>query len=537
MADLGAIKTGVGLGSGLPIQELVEQSVANTFDPKKERISARELEVQAKITTLGKLKSKLSELQNSVKELAMPNKMLAKTVNVQNNQALANPTAEYLGVTVNDCAQSGSYNVVVKNLAVTDSWVTSNSFYGNSAIVGTGTLNISIGNPGTPGDPSNPPGAVQTFQVVIGSENQDNTVGGICRLINQQTASTGVSATIINADNSCYLSISSNLSGLPSTLQITATNDNGTLQGLTTGGAPGNLTHANTATNAQILVNGAQVTVCSNTVVDVIEGVTFNLYQTTDDLANTVTIAADSSQTFERVEKFVEKYNSVIDYITRLTRHKDNKLNIYGSQANDVDDDDDNEHDVNKTEKNGKGSKKKRDYTVNLETGSGIFLGDSTIRKLRSDLSAAVNTQVNQTLYYAMSQIGITSDRKTGKLEINKDAFEKVINTNPNNVVNLFTSKVGSNGIGNSNGVGVAFENTLKNYLKIDGVMISTEKSLIDRLQSIAKKRLEIDLQAKRMEYDLTLKYSKLDKVLTQQENNGKMMMQSLASLQQPSKK
>lgn len=515
-SELGSIRTGTGIGGGIPIKELVDQSISQQFDPKKEKIGIQELEVQSKITSLGKLKSKLSELQQAAKKISDPCKLLGKTATVTNNPAIVNPTSTYLQVTANDKAQIGSYQIVVDQLAKSDKYTTNplSLYPTDSAVIGTGTLNFTLGYGQS---------TAQSFQVVVDSQNNDNTLAGICRLINQQTATTGITSSVIKTDNGYYLSIGSNLSGLPSTLNITVTNDNGSgLQSLSTA----SLTRSVTAQNALIHIDSNPVTLTDNHSVDVIPGLTFDLYQTTGGLANTVQIKNDTSKALDQVKDFVEKYNEVIDFLGRLTRRKADKDNVYNRKYEDDADD----IKSSEKDKNGKAEGKKRDHTAHPKTGNGVFIGDITILALRSALSQAVSTSVDQIQYKSMAQVGILSDKKTGKLEINEDRFKGALGISPNSVVNLFSANTKSGS--SSNGVAASFDNLMESYVSMpNGRVLKATLNLSDKLKSIAVERLKIEKDSAQMEYVLTKKYANLDRALAKQKNTESSLMQSLDAM------
>ena len=518
---LGSIKSSVGLGSGIPIQELVDESVAKVFDIKRENLSASELEVQSKSRILGKLKSKLSDLQTVARDISSPTNLLGKSANILNNPVLVNPTSTYLAASVSDYAQAGSYQVIVDNLAITDKYVATTVFSTDSTVIGAGTLNITLGFGQATGS--------QTFQIVVDSQNNDNTVSGICNSINQQTNITGVSASLIRSDAGVIMAISSNISGLPSTLNITVTNDNGSgLQQLATA----NMNHAAIATNALIHVDGAAVTLTSNHAANIISGVTFDLYQSTGALANTVKITNDSSRTVAKLKDFVEKYNEVVEFLDRVTQKKDNKNNNIYTQKSEDNDSDYDDKPVNNNDKADKGKKKKRSDMVNQKTGNGIFIGDITILSLRTALSQAVSTQISQVQYSSMSQIGILSDRKTGKLNLDEDKLKAAVSNDITSVVNLFSFK--SLSAISASGVGINFDTTLDRYTKIpNGIVLTASMNLSSRLEKICLQRLELERKATQMQLDLTMKYSKLDRVLAQQKNNEASLMQSLAGMNQ----
>jgi len=59
----------LGVGSGLALDDLVRQLISAERQPKENRLDAREKAVDAEISALGKIKSKISDFQNVVDEL------------------------------------------------------------------------------------------------------------------------------------------------------------------------------------------------------------------------------------------------------------------------------------------------------------------------------------------------------------------------------------------------------------------------------------------------------------------------------------
>ena len=59
----------LGVGSGLALDDLVTQLVQAERKPKQDRLDAREEQIEAQISGLGQLKSKLSDFQDAVDDL------------------------------------------------------------------------------------------------------------------------------------------------------------------------------------------------------------------------------------------------------------------------------------------------------------------------------------------------------------------------------------------------------------------------------------------------------------------------------------
>lgn len=152
------------------------------------------------------------------------------------------------------------------------------------------------------------------------------------------------------------------------------------------------------AQNAVFSVNGVQVTKTSNTVTDVVEGVTLNLSKvTTAPVALTVT--RDTSAVSNSISSFVKAYN---DIVTTL--------------------------------KNNAG------YDATTKQG-GILLGDSTVRNLQTQLRSMLNTSVvgvSGTLT-RLADAGVNF-QKDGTLAINQTKLNDAINNNFNDIASLFAS-------------------------------------------------------------------------------------------------
>ena len=59
----------LGVGSGLALDDLVQQLISAERKPKEDRLNAREEAVEAEISALGSIKSKLSEFKDAVDDL------------------------------------------------------------------------------------------------------------------------------------------------------------------------------------------------------------------------------------------------------------------------------------------------------------------------------------------------------------------------------------------------------------------------------------------------------------------------------------
>lgn len=59
------------------------------------------------------------------------------------------------------------------------------------------------------------------------------------------------------------------------------------------------------------------------------------------------------------------------------------------------------------------------------DTSNGALLGDTTLRTIQTQLKTMLSNTVGGTAYKTLSQVGITSDPSTGKLELDSDKLKK----------------------------------------------------------------------------------------------------------------
>lgn len=237
--------------------------------------------------------------------------------------------------------------------------------------------------------------------ITINSTN--NTLAGLRDAIN--AASAGVTASIINDGSATApyrLIITSNIGGTAGQITLNA-------NGLSGGMTP-TFSTMQTAQDASLTLgegDGAiTITKGSNTITDLISGVTLNLKSADTDKTVTVDIKSNSSAAKQAIRDFVEQYNNLIDYI--------------GPQFQ---------------------------YNATTNTAGTLF-ADSRLRSILSDLRSKISNPISgldQTIK-VMSQIGITSTTND-KLQINETDLDDALANNLSSVKKLF-AKVGeaSNG-------------------------------------------------------------------------------------------
>jgi len=153
------------------------------------------------------------------------------------------------------------------------------------------------------------------------------------------------------------------------------------------------------AKDAVIEIDNATIVKSTNTITDAIQGVTLNLLKVDASEAVTLTISLDTSSAKSNIESFVDAYNTVYEFI--------------------------NDQLV---------------YDPDTEASADPLMGDSTLLGIRRKLGAISGTipGLSSASYTNLSQIGITSNYKTGQLSIDETKLDNALDTDPDAVAKLF---------------------------------------------------------------------------------------------------
>lgn len=320
--------TAAGVGSGLNVNSIVSQLVELERRPLA-ALDQTESVLQAKISAYGNIKSALSSFQTAVRGISDISKY-------QVFKATSADPAIYTA-TASSAATAGSYGVEVVRVAKAHKLTTTGQASSTAAIgAGTSTtLTFDFGTigSGTLGGDGKYTGGGRTFDLnplkatkTVTIDSTNNTLEGIRNAINN--AGIGVTATILNDGSTSTpyrLVLTSSDTGAANSLRVAVSGD-ATLQGLLAydSTATQNLAQTDTAqhaslNNAELKVDGFTVSKASNTITDVIEGVSLNLVKA--GAVATLTVARDTATVKSSVESFVKAYNDIQKTITDLTAY------------------------------------------------------------------------------------------------------------------------------------------------------------------------------------------------------------------------
>jgi flagellar hook-associated protein 2 len=409
-------------GQGFDVSSTVSQIVANlqaVETPWNTQLSA----LNSQDTVLTSIGTDLNTLSNALESLTDFEGVLSEKEGSSSDESVLELTSAASN------AVAGSHTIVVTGLAQTSSYY-SNAIAGTDTL--SGSLTLSVGT-----------GAAQTIN--IDASDNDNTISSLADAIN--SGNYGVTASVITDGSSQMLSLVSDTSGADGNITIS-----GSLNDTTTGSAF-NFTQGQAGQDAQFTVDGIQATSSSNTVSDVIPGVTFQLLSAAPDTDVQVEITNDNSDVESAVSSFVSAYNTVIG-------------------------------DLNTQEGN--------DASGNPEP----LFGSPTISTLQNQLQQALDFTQSSGAVTSLTQLGI-SVNDDGTLSLDTDTLDSELNSNYQDVVNFFqlsasfTSFGGNfttvvNNLGNSDPDGVITlalqenstqESTLNANISNENSLISTQES------------------------------------------------------------
>ena len=456
--------TAGGIGSGLDIEGLVSQLVAAEGQPALFRLDTKEARLQADLSAFGTLKGALSKFQDSVTALNDLEDFQARKATSSNT--------ELFSASVDTTAVAASYDIEVIQLAEAEKR-RSGDFATDATVVGTGTLDISLG--------------ADTFQLTIDGTN--NTLAGIRDAINDDADNPGVAASIINVDDGvggtvARLILTSDTVGETNTIGIVVDDDD--LTDADTSGlsqlATANLTTIQAAQDAKIEVDGQVATRSSNNFSDVIAGVSFNLKKAEPATIETLTVELDKNNVTSKVSSFVEAYNSLVDIMKELS-------------------------------------------AFDAESGvAGGLQGDSALRSVQSQLRQSITSSVAGLDFGTLAEIGVTTN-DAGHLEVDSDKLDDVMTADFTTVSQIFASE---NGLANSLDV------LLERYIANDGILNARTEGIQTRIESISDDRERLDRRLTALDSRYRAQFTAMDVLVGQLQALGGYLTQQLANLPKP---
>lgn len=390
---MASITSSTGVGSGLPIEKLVTQLVAAERAPSETRLNNQQQRLEEDLSGLGKFKSAMSGLQDSLEGLSDYSSFNAVSA-TSSDEAVATASAS-------EETAAGSYDVQVDQLATAHRLASPAGEYGSSSdVVGTGELTFQFGtyNDDKSSFTVNPDRASQTLTI----DSSNNTLGDIRDTIND--ADMGVQASLVDDGNGPRLTLSSENTGSDQAIRLSVNDTgDGTLgdgSGLSrlaytpdTGNS--NLEETRTAQDAEAVVEGIDVTSSENTLEGVIDGMSVDLQSTGN---TTIDVSRDTEGVREEIQGFVDSYNEFMNTANNLTQWSTDEEN------------------------------------------RGPLSGDSTARMAVNTLQDMLVDRVEGVKgpYSTLTELGLNTNRD-GTLTVDEARLDEALTNNPQNVAHLFS--------------------------------------------------------------------------------------------------
>ena len=496
MATTSNIVNSLGAGSGIDIKSLAQSLVDAEKTPQKERIDAKIKQSESRITGYGAMKYALSELKTAFEKLNDASDF--SSIKPSNTQ----PSA--LSITASSTAVSGSYSINVLQTAQAQRTASASFPLRNTPLNNGAAFTLSLNSGGTSSPVSvttpTPAGMVSAINgaklgvtaQLINSGNGFQVIltgqPGTDKSFSITTTGTPVTAPVPSSEGSA-LEVSADAGATAVSVNYQDEQDNTVNLPLTKGQdgiwrpddesflTPANMTvdvvrptqvlpvfnqQLQTAANARFEVNGLLVTRSSNTVTDVIDGVTLDLFTSTTGAAR-IDLNRDTTSIKDNIKGLVTAYN---DFET--------SLKILGDRKSEV-----------------------------AEFG-GSLAGETLLQSVRSQVRAMITdtSSTPGTNIKAARNVGLSMDRN-GKLNLDEAKLDTALQDNFNEVSTLFSAGTNNKSIYSSAPGGIAGDALYKidkmlrstgaidNKTKINSTKIETYKKDLEVLEKRMEKLLD----------------------------------------------
>lgn len=447
-----------GIGSGLDVNSIVTQLVAIEKQPLK-TLQTKASTLQSQLTLYGTIKSQVAALQDAATTMASASSWTA--------QAATSSNPLVATVSVDSTATSTSFGLDISRLAQTQTTAARSVAAGAAIGTGsaTGQLTIQLGSWGAAGAGPFVAGAASAVTVNV---NETDNYTAIATAIN--AANAGVKATVIKSGNTERLTFQSATSGSDAGFSIVSNGGFAALDSLSFT-ALGNgaesaagMESSQVGLNALFKINGVGVESATNTVANVVPGVTLGLAQTTV-LGSPVQVAVtqDKAALQKNVQALADAYSALSKTLADSTRY------VQGGK-------------------------------------SGIFQGDSTTVGLQSLMRKILSSSSVGSTYTRLSEVGL-EQQTDGSLKLNTTKLTTAMG-DMGNLQKLFTT---NNSNSATNGFGLKLRDLASGLLAADGTVSNKTTALQGAITRNGDEQDKITLRASVVEKQLRAQYSALD--------------------------
>jgi len=456
-----------GISSGIDWGSIIDTMMESRRAVERQWYEQQE-QLDIKASLYEELAANLSNLQGSLDPLKRESTFLGKSVEVTPTSGTAGPVA----VTASPEAEIGRFNIDVTSVASNHRVAGVRYDDADAALGLEGSFDLSVGD----------------FTVTV-DVSSDQSLKGIAEAVNAAVAQQAEEAEIAPPLSAKVLDktliFEARQTGLENVLSVT--DSDGLLASLGIVDGTGNFTNVlQEPADARITLDGLEVTRSSNTIDDLIEGVTIEVV---NEGSAQVDVSLDAEPAVTGVKSMLEAYNETLDWINiRLTEES------------------------------------KENPESEVEKKWGLLKGDRLLWSSKQDMrSIAGKVRYDvEGEYKSLSSIGITTESvdfgKSGKLRFDESAFMEAMLDDPRGVGEVLRS----------------FAEEMQGFTKqmisgtpesVGGTMVKTG-TIINRIDSLEERSSRIDERIADFEARLAMEQASLEKLYANMERRLSEMNQ-----------
>lgn len=436
-----------GIGSGLDVRSIVTQLVALERRPI-ELLQTQKAKLSTQLSSFGMLQSYVGNLQSAAGQLGSAD-FWAKV-------KAGSSDASAVAVTAQATAAAARYDIDVTSLASAQSLSSAAGAITDAANMGAGTLSFTRG--------------ATTVAVTIAD---GTSLSAVRDQIN--AADAGVSAAIVQDGAGPRLVFTATLTGTANALSVAVSGASGQLASLT---YPGGMTQDRPAANAVVRINGLLINPASNTLTDVVEGLTLTLSKPTTSAVQ-VSVGNDTATQRKGITDFIAAYNELNRYLSTQTKYDE----------------------ATKT--------------------AGALQGDRAAVGLQGRLRSLLQQESGASATYPrLSDLGLEMQRD-GSIKLNDGKLDAAL-VNPAEVARAFNTL--------ETGFGVRFKALADGMVSTDGLLTSRASGLRESISRNDKNQQRLEDRVARVQERITRQYSALDASLNRLNGLGNYVQQQITN-------
>ena len=443
----------LGAGAGFDTKKIVEALVNAEKVPTESRINSKIAEAEDKISGLGKAVSILNVVKDAASRLNDAKDF--KTFAVSNSQTNA------FSATSTSSARAGSNNISVSQIAQEQRSV-SNAFASETSKFNSGTITLSL----TVGSTT-----TSTTDITVADASLQGTVTAI------NAANLGVTAEIVDTGSTTNRY----------RIQLIGETGSEKAFSLTSSDSAISFSSVQSASDAQLNVNGIDFIRSSNVIDDVLTGVSMTLNTATDGTAN-LNISQDNNEARANIVDFVSIYNEAQRQLKELT---------------------------------------------NSSIG-GELAGDSIFRSLTSTLRTTILSTSSSagTNIANLSDMGISVSR-SGELEVNDTKLDNALSNNYSDVIQMFSANTDDQSVASTDVAGLAgdINRIITNVTSTDAYLVTQQQVLADANAERQVELTELEERMERVEERYNRQFLAMQQIIDQMNSTRESMESSFENL------